>query len=319
MVYRWVCPTCSCAIWSPRESTLTSECTSHLLRHFDDAISQTVFRTEWSCPVCDETGSRIEENEAIDSFRNHLISHEQQRMAPNVDLTEDIGTDHNVLLFTPDGHRGTNLARSNLLVPADTVISVTKNVNSWIGLLEQQHRDTPSKVVLLVPSENTSVPSSRPKGFDGQLKAIPMGPDLSVGDIGKRLSKLVDRYGGDGIELACEFDELSTILDATDIDGTFKFIHLLNGVFDRANARALVPFNPSQIPNPSVALLANLFDFVLIGGEDSLKQHVIPDRQHRSDGDGDDNQSVRNEQTYSELSSSNQRVVPTMPSKYRSY
>lgn len=308
MVYRWSCPQCRFIVWAPSEDAILDESKRHLVGHFSSVFSQTVFRTTWVCPSCGVEGDKLHEEEAVASFADHLLTHQSDRIASDADILDEIGSPTSVLLLIPEDRRGIPLARSRLLSSSEVVCAVTTDTEGWHTIMERQQASRPQQLILITPPSNAHSKQS----FGGRIVHHPLDAGYSVGDLGKVLSQALDAFGDDGLEITVEFDMLAPVIDACDTSTVFRFLHLLEGVFERARASALITMNPAWVPNPTLNVFANLFDLVLVGDTDRLRRYIPPDQDRPTDD--------VEERTYSEVLLSNQQVIPTGPrhNPYRS-
>ncbi len=303
MVYRWACPHCGFVVWAVKRPAAEFELKSHLVHHYGDVFSQTVFRTEWACPECDHSQSNLDHSDAVESFEDHLLSHTREQIVETGAMGTDFGPDTGVLCLIPDDRRGLKMARSQLLYSGDVVVSVTNDLAAWNTLIEQQSR-TPKKVVLLTSARESEIESID----DSELLTIKsMGGDLNVGQVGRKLAETMKAYSGIDGQVTAEFDMLSSVLEACDTGATFRFLHLIDGVFSKTDARSLVSINPAWVPEPTLNVFTDLFDFIVFGDDDRLKRLVKASGPsvHHEDSD----------RTYSEITPSNQQIVPTGPKR----
>lgn len=306
MAYRWACPHCEFVVWAPSRDAVARACKAHLPDHFDGVFTKTVFHTEWSCPMCDETASKLEQEAAVDSFREHLVGHESARIIGDIAPFDDIGPGTGILFLTPDDRRGIASVRSRLLCAGDTVVTVTRDLAGWSTLVEEDSAQLPDRIVLLTPDPDAVTEMLR---TDHRVETVDLTDSLSVGGIGKAVSVAVEEHSDTDNQLTVEFDMMSAVIDACDPDATFRFLHLFEGVLDKADATWVVPFNPSWVPDPTLNVFTNLFDLVMHGDRSSLRRFIMPAPAETPSSDRD--------ATFSRFEPTNQRIVPTGPSRYR--
>ncbi len=277
-MYLWACPHCEFTVWTPSNEVVYGEIKSHCIHHFRDAFSRTFFKTSWTCTKCGAGDTRVEENDAVASFQDHMLNHLSDRIGTSTNMQADIGGSADVLFLTPEDRRGIHLIRKAFVCQGDVVVTVTRDVKNWLKLLSQRTEERPKQVILISPSMDLpeQIASTR-------ITPIPLEENCSIGAIGKTLTKSLTNLAGDDQQITVEFDMLSRVIDACDTNDAFRFLHLVDGLTSKVGANAIFPFDPAWVPHPTLNVFANLFDIVLLGERDRLRRYVLRKYEFRDE------------------------------------
>lgn len=268
MLHRWRCHECPFIVWAPNPHAVTDELHNHLLVHYGSSVEETVFRTEWECPMCDEAGADGDHSTAIADFGSHLIDHERMRIVSGAKLTGDARDVQTILLLAQQNTNTLNFTRVHLAQSRDELVFVTSDPHSRLQLVEQHLDDRLERVVLISPAD-TENSRKRPIGSTNlSFDVVHHTPPPGLDHLGKTISDVVMASTEADSSPLVSFDLVTDLITQLEGDDAFRFIHVLLGLFDRADAFALFNLDPTRIPNPTIKMYAPVFDMTIAGLDD---------------------------------------------------
>lgn len=267
MVYRWRCPQCPFVVWAPDGDAVVDELTSHLREHYEQQATETVFRTEWTCPSCSDRLTASTPEGIGTAIEQHLIDHEKPRIVSGTRMTSVAIGAQSVLTLAPDN--GTrNFARTNLASECDTAVFVTTTPRDRLTLVDRFLTDELDRVVLVVPrsavdSEITAIESDD-HAYDLDIRL----PDRGLDNVGTTVSNVLHEPFGDADRTMVDFELFEWLIDTCPGDSAFRFTHVFIGVVEATDAIAHFSIDPSRFPDPTIRTYAPLFDLTIAARSD---------------------------------------------------
>lgn len=126
--------------------------------------------------------------------------------------------------------------------------------------------EPPAKVGLICVGEMTRSAASHSNVSRSSAGPVSITTISDPGDltgIGITLNEYLSQWDGDGNRLVGCFDSLTSLLQYTDIDAAFRFLHVVTGRFTAAGAVGHYHLDPSAHDDQTVNSLIGLFDAVV--------------------------------------------------------
>lgn len=263
MVHRWRCRHCSYTAWAGSKSATTDAVQSHIFAHHRSQIAREQTQFRWRCPYCDASGQNTDKERGIRSFKRHLFEHVEPLFESGVHVGDDVGGTGSVLVLAPPESDGADRARVHLHSPCDVVVFVTTNPARRLRLLDDHLQAWPAWTVVLT---TTSDPFAGLEGIDVEhipLEIVKLDKALSLQGLGQTISSVVaEQEKADG-KLSVEFDVLSEIVQKSDVQTVFKFLHLLTSRLDDADALSQFYADPTAQSESTMNVLRELFDLTI--------------------------------------------------------
>lgn len=290
MVHRWRCPECPFIVWAPAVDTVTVELAAHLCGHCDDTTDETVFRTTWTCPSCEERLNATDPSTIDDRIEHHLLTHERARIVDGTNLISDGWSVQSVLTLAPD-NGAREFTRSHLLADRDTLVFVTTRPADRRQVLSRYGAADLDRVVFVVPSQ--SRPNQLPDLDGGELEiALEMRPvEATLPDLETAVGSILRDCTGTDTAPLVDVDLFEWLIDTHRGDSAFEFTQLFLGSIDSTDAVAHFGLDPTRFPTPTIRTFAPMFDLALAAHSDRLVSVVtdpaatvdsIPSRAPRS-------------------------------------
>ena len=129
----------------------------------------------------------------------------------------------------------------------------------------REHNDAlPASMAIVCPESQATPDESLP---DGVHETHVAAGDLT--GVGIAVSRYLDRWEDDEKPITACLDSLTALLQYTDTDRVFRFLHTIIGRFVAVGASAHVHLDPGTQDDQTIATLSTLFDAVVQreGGE----------------------------------------------------
>jgi len=199
------------------------------------------------------------------------------RSTPGFDV-KDVESASNVLLLAPSlGSAGSHACAELMSVdrPSDVnALAVILN-DSPDGWLESWQRhvgpEPPAKTSFVTAGEavrsaaaGAAASSALPAGM--ALESVSSPGDLT--GLGMHISQQLSEWTDDDNRIVVDFDSLSILLEYAPRQSVFKFIHVLKGRIDAANAVAHYHMDPAAHESQEISTFKSLMDAVVEIDED---------------------------------------------------
>jgi hypothetical protein len=155
---------------------------------------------------------------------------------------------------------GAPLADSNVLavtLNGDTD-DVTDEFFRCVGRL-------PDRLAVVAVGENARAPSNTDEGLAAEHGEVSTASVSSPGDLtglGIKLSQCLSTWDDNPNRTTVRFDSLTTLLQFAELKRVFRFVHVLLGRIDSANAVGYFHLDPAAHDDQTLATLRGLFDAV---------------------------------------------------------
>lgn len=194
------------------------------------------------------------------------------------DIREAIGGAHNVLLLAPAMSRHEGEQCSELLgvaSPEDANLLSITLTGAPDDRLDAWQRDLdgglPDEIAVVSVNEQlrgdaTSFPTD--SGSSLHVGTVSNPADLT--GLGIEVTKHLERWQTNDNETVICFHSLSTLLQYTDLESTFRFLHTLSGRVATIDGRAHYHMDPDVHDDKTVQTLLQLFDAVVRIEDDGI-------------------------------------------------
>ncbi|MFD1586794.1 DUF835 domain-containing protein [Halorientalis brevis] len=123
----------------------------------------------------------------------------------------------------------------------------------------RDHNDAlPASLAIICPESQATPDETLPEGVHETHVAA---GDLT--GVGIAVSRYLDRWADDDAPITACLDSLTVLLQYTETDRVFRFLHTLTGRFMAAGASAHVHLDPRAHDDQTIATLTTLFDAVV--------------------------------------------------------
>jgi hypothetical protein len=263
MVYRWQCRSCDWTTWSTSREQTEQEAKSHLVGHYRDKLSKSSLGIQWTCPYCEQVGQSGDRSEGIERYADHLFSHAESLIEPDVHVAEEFHGTGSVLVLSALETAGADNARKHFLSPGDILMFVTTRPQRRIRLVRDELGEWPSLVVVVTSQEK---PLDGLSGVDPSslpLEVVQIDGTASLSTLGQTLSRVLQEHEQSEGKISFEFDILSELLTTFDLQQVFRFLHVLTARLEKANALSHFFANPGVQSESSINVLDPVFDIKL--------------------------------------------------------
>lgn len=197
---------------------------------------------------------------------------EQVPTRESTSLTEKVSEATNILVMTPSFADGTSEICTGLLAGDDSTsatvsgITYTKSPDAWIDEW-QRHADTPPARGLVIGVGNRGhiavADDSGPADSVWQTESIEQPGDLT--QLGITLSEFLDTVSGADATVSPRlcFDSLTALLQYADLKRAFRFLHVVTGRVQSANAVGHYHLDPDAHDEQTLATITGLFDAIV--------------------------------------------------------
>jgi hypothetical protein len=179
----------------------------------------------------------------------------------------------NVMLLTPSlGTEGSDVCGDLLSVERpseENVLAVILN-DSPDGWLDRWERtvgpERPAKTSFVTANEQTRSVAAGASGGSALPASMTIHTTPSPGDLtglGMRISDQLGDWQADDNQIVVEFDSLTTLLEYSDRQSVFKFMHVLKGRVEAADALAHYHMDPAAHSTEELNTFKSLMDAVV--------------------------------------------------------
>ena len=188
---------------------------------------------------------------------------------------EDLGDATNVLLLAPQLDPRTDVGFGTLLdvaTPAESTVlfvSLSRGPDDRLDVWRTHvTREPPAQCGFVIAGDATrgsistdggALPSSPEDAY--RIESVSSPADLT--GLGMKLSDLLEDFGGDETELVVCFHTLSVMLQYVDVQRAFRFLHVITGRMEAADATAHYHMDPTVHDDRQRNTLLTLFDGVM--------------------------------------------------------
>lgn len=270
MVNRWRCRRCDFATWSSSGEATASSAKSHLVKHYRDNFRRQDFGIAWDCPYCDEAGRGHDADQTIERFKDHLFSHVEPLMESGVHVADDIDRTGSILVHAGMESAGADNARVHFTALGDICLFVTTNPERRVELLNERLSEWPAWTIVITTK---SKPFANTTGLDIStipLEVVQLDKRLGLGGLGETISRVLDEHESTEGKLTVGFDVLPEILAKFDLQQVFKFLHVLTGRCDRADALSHYYFDPETQSASTVNIVDRVFDLQITAANNTF-------------------------------------------------
>lgn len=187
------------------------------------------------------------------------------------DLQDGLGGAANVLLSTGDGDR-TDAACADLVTPGTrtnlVVVTVDAPPDQRLAALQHHLDGSPDNGVVIAAGDAArSNAEERGDGYGAPVRWVDHPADLT--SLGIELSDAIREFPDSSV-VAC-FDSLTGLLAHSDLERTFRFLHVVTNRLATVDARGHFHMDPTAHDEQTVDTLTALFDAVVErNGDDEL-------------------------------------------------
>jgi hypothetical protein len=122
----------------------------------------------------------------------------------------------------------------------------------------------PDRLAVVAVGENARAPPSD-DGLaveNGEVSTASVSSPGDLTGLGIKLSQCLSAWEGDANRTTVRFDSLTTLLQFAELKRVFRFVHVLLGRIDSANAVGYFHLDPAAHDDQTLATLRGLFDAV---------------------------------------------------------
>lgn len=171
-----------------------------------------------------------------------------------------------LLLASPMARRDACLVDGGAPPAASNVLAVTLDgdTSDVTDTFLRCNGRLPDRLAVVVVGENAQN-SVSDEGIGDESGEVSTAAVSSPGDLtglGIKLSQCLSAWGDDGNRTTVRFDSLTTLLQFADLKRVFRFVHVLTGRIDSANAVGYFHLDPAAHDDQTLATLRGLFDVV---------------------------------------------------------
>lgn len=130
----------------------------------------------------------------------------------------------------------------------------TAVVEHW----REHNDDLPAEMAIICPESQATPDDTLPEGVHETHVAAGDLTGVSIA-----VSRYLDRWEDEGQPITACLDSLTALLQYTDTDRVFRFLHTITGRFMAVGANAHVHLDPGTQDDQTVATLTTLFDSVV--------------------------------------------------------
>ncbi|MFC7045405.1 hypothetical protein ACFQH6_08300 [Halobacteriaceae archaeon GCM10025711] len=188
----------------------------------------------------------------------------------NADLAPLVAEPGNTLFLTPSLDERRHEVCSRLVGPpgeqqrATLAVLLGKSPDQWLNQWRAKPQARSGPIAIVGVGEATRSATAQPGGAVGQrqyrIETVSDPRDLT--GIGIKINDALSWLSTES-DLAVCFDSLTVLLQYSDLQRTFRFLHVLTGRLTAADARAHFHLDPDAHDDQTIATLTSLFDSVV--------------------------------------------------------
>lgn len=199
-------------------------------------------------------------------------------------MIDQLESASNILLLAPALNPGEAEACGDILTTSDATkrnvlaATYTQSASAWAAEYERHVGDLPDQLAIVSVGETTR---STGQAQSPQPNAFPRGPVVEAVEspsdltgLGIRISEFLkewdtDKWNGGAPQTAFCFDSVTAMLQYTDLQRAFRFLHTVTGRISQSGAVGHYHLTPDAHDDKTVSTLYSLFDAVVEVTEDS--------------------------------------------------
>jgi hypothetical protein len=186
---------------------------------------------------------------------------------------ESIGSASNVMLLAPSLSTAGSRVCGELLSVAppseENVLAVllTDSPDDWLDERERNAGpERPAKTAFVTARERTrsaAAGSVADSALPGNMTIQSVSSPSDLTGLGMRISEQLSELSGDGNRIVVDFDSLTSLLEYAPRESVFKFVHVLKGRVDAADAVAHYHMDPAAHDDQEISTFKSLMDAVV--------------------------------------------------------
>jgi hypothetical protein len=171
----------------------------------------------------------------------------------------------NVLVLAPSlsSEKESRCLDSLAIASADQLdvlkVSYSKGADEIVSAWRDHHGELPARLGVVRVGDSASLRGVEPDAADLDAVALTSANPNDVTGLGMRLNNYVNDHPDDA-QLAVCFDSLTQMLQFTDVQSVFKFVHMFTGQLREVGAVAHFHLDPSAHDPQTISRLKPAFD-----------------------------------------------------------
>jgi len=194
------------------------------------------------------------------------------RNTPEIDV-DALGSASNVMLLTPSPGTAGSRAYGDLLSvdrPSEENVLAVVLSGSPDGWLERWARtvgpEHPANTCFVTAGEQTrsaAATSAAGSALPGNMTIRSVSNPGDLTSLGMRISEQLSEWADEDERIVVDFDSLTTLLEYAPRESVFKFVNVLNGRMDAADAVAHYHMDPDAHDDQEISTFKTLMDAVV--------------------------------------------------------
>lgn len=247
-------------MWSGSRPHLERNIKSHLFDHHSSNVSRDDFRVKWDCPYCVIAEQIHDRSEAVQEFQEHLYEHVESTIQSGVHVADEVDNTGQILVKGPIESPGANNARVHFLSAGDIAIIVTNNPEERLQLLDAELQEWPSWTIVITSKRRPLAEELDINFSEIPIELIQLDQAFGPSEVGETISRVLSEHNRPDEKVSLEFDILSEIIAAFDLNQSVSFVKMLTSRLEEANALSQFYIDPAPQSSTILNVIEDEFD-----------------------------------------------------------